>query len=104
MRNVSLAHLVVTCKDYAPMYNWYLRKSDGYYYFACNEPKSPSFDKKRFEMLESNDDFVLMPECHNMEDEEAACVIREWCIKNDIRFLEDMELIEDAYGMYYLDY
>ena len=46
MKNVRLSSLVVSCKDYKPAYNWYLRRSDGYYYGTANHVDDMTYDEE----------------------------------------------------------
>lgn len=101
-KKAKLSLLVVNCKQYIPSYNWYYRKSDGYVYGTANSPDDICYDEARLKEFESSDDFVLMPECHGMTDEEAAEVIEGWCEKNNIRYIDDMDNIEETYRGVYL--
>ena len=38
-----------------------------------------------------------MPECPGMTDEEAAAVVKNWCIRNNIQFIDDLNIIEEIY-------
>ena len=42
-----------------------------------------------------------MPECPGMTDEEAAAVVKNWCIRNNIQFIDDMDRIEETYRAIY---
>lgn len=101
MKEVYLSILVVNCKDYKPSHNWYLRKSDSCFYGAAKESDKFWHDELKLKEYEASDDFVLMPECPNMTDEEAAEVVKKWCEENDIPYIDDMEIIEEAYKWYY---
>ena len=59
------------------------------------KPEDICYDITRLTIFESSDDFVLMPESPRMTDDEAAVVVKDWCLKNDIRFIDDMDDIED---------
>ena len=37
-----------------------------------------------------------------MTDEEATAVVKDWCIKNNIQFIDDMDRIEEAYRAIYM--
>ena len=102
MEKARLSFLVVDCKQYIPSYNWYFRKSDGYIYGTANSPEDICYDEIRLNIFESSDDFVLMPECPGMTDEEAAAVVKDWCIKNNIQFIDDMDRIEETYRAIYM--
>jgi len=102
MEGIKLSLLVVSCKQYIPSYNWYFRRSDGCIYGAANTPEGICYDESRLNILESSDDFVLMPECPRMTDGEAAAVVKDWCIKNNIRFIDDMDRIEETYRAIYM--
>ena len=99
---IKLSILVVNCKQYIPSYNWYFRKSDGCIYGTANSPDDICYDEIRLTIFETSDDFVLMPECPGMTDEEAAEVVKDWCVKNNIRYIDDMDNIEETYrGVYF---
>ena len=36
-----------------------------------------------------------------MTDEEAAAVVKDWCITNNIQFIDDMDRIEETYRAIY---
>jgi hypothetical protein len=36
------------------------------------------------------------------EDDEAAAVVKDWCIKNNIQFIDDMDRIEETYRAIYM--
>ena len=99
---IKLSILVISCKQYYPSYNWYFRKSDGLIYGTANSPEDICYDEIRLKIFESSDDFVLMPECPEMSDEEAAEVIKGWCEKNSIRYIDDMDKIEETYRAIYM--
>jgi hypothetical protein len=99
---IKLSILVISCKQYYPSYNWYFRKSDGLIYGTANSPEDICYDEIRIKIFESSDDFVLMPECPEMSDEEAAEVIKGWCEKNSIRYIDDMDKIEETYRAIYM--
>ena len=101
MNKASLCMLVVCCKDYKPSHNWYYQKSGGYFYGAAKSPDSILYDEAILKEYDSSEDFVLMPECPAMSDEEAAAEIKIWCDKNGIPYIDDMENIEKAYAGYY---
>lgn len=101
MESISLSALVVSCKNYVPAYNWYLRKSNKGVYGAAKAPDCPGYDESRLDEYEQSDDYVLMPECPRMTDEEAAEVIKDWCVKNHIPYEDDMDRIEEEYRAYY---
>ncbi len=101
MEPVNISILVVSCKHYVPSYNWYFCKSRGY---ICGTPNSPDdfcYDEIRLNEFNSSEDYVLMPECPGMTDEEAAEIVQDWCKKNSIPFHDDMDNIEAAYRCYY---
>ena len=99
---IKLSILVIDSKQYIPSYNWYFRKSDGCIYGTANSPDDICYDEVRLTIFESSDDFVLMPECPGMTDEEAAEVVKDWCAKNNIRFIDDMDNIEETYRAMYM--
>jgi hypothetical protein len=99
---INLSSLVISCKQYFPSYNWYFRKSDGCIYGTANSQEDICYDETRLSIFESSDDFVLMPECPGMSNEEAAAVIKDWCEKNSIRYIDDMDRIEEAYRAIYM--
>ena len=101
MEPISLSILVVNCKDYKPYYNWYLCKSGMHFSAAVKSPDSRDFDEARLHEYDSSDDYVLRPECPRMSDEEAAEVVRDWCLQNDIPYIDDLDEIEAAYHWYY---
>ena len=43
-----------------------------------------------------------MPECPRMTDEEAAAVVKDWCLKNDIKYIDDMDDIEETRRAIYM--
>ena len=43
-----------------------------------------------------------MPECPRMTDEGAAAVVKDWCNKNNIQFIDDMDKIEETYRAIYM--
>jgi hypothetical protein len=102
MLGIKLSILVVNCKQYIPSYNWYFRKSDECIYGTANSPDDICYDENRLNIFESSNDFVLMPECPGMTDEEAAEVIKDWCIRNNIQFIDDMDKIEETYRAIYM--
>lgn len=53
-------------------------------------------------IFETSDDFVLMPECPGMTDDEAAVVIKDWCLNNDIKFIDDMDHKEEIRRAIYM--
>jgi len=83
-------------------YNWYYRKSDGYIYGTANSPDDICYDENRLNEYESSDDYVMMPDCHRMTDEEAAEVVKAWFSDNDIRYVDDIDNIEETYRGVYL--
>ena len=101
MESVNLSILVVSCKDYKPSHNWYLRRSDGCFYGTAKSSDDCSFDETRLEEFNSSEDYVLMPECPKMTDEDVAKVIKGWCHKNSIPYNDDMDRIGEAYRSYY---
>lgn len=102
MEKARLSVLVVDCKQYIPSYNWYFRKSDGCIYGTANSPEDICYDEMRLTIFESSDDFVLMPECPEMTNDEAAAVVKDWCINNNIQFIDDMDKIEETYRAIYM--
>ena len=102
MPGIKLSILVVNCKEYIPSYNWYFRKSDRCIYGTANSSEDICYDETRLTIFESSDDFVMMPDCPGMTDEEAAEVIKDWCIKNNIQFIDDMDKIEETYRAIYM--
>ena len=101
MKPIGLSILVVNCKDYKPMNNWYLCKSGRYLTGAAKSPDSLDYDVARLKEYDESDDYVLMPECPGMTDEEAAAVVRKWCEQNSIPYMDDIDDIEAAYRWYY---
>ncbi len=101
MKNVRLSSLVVSCKDYKPAYNWYLRRSDGYYYGTANHVDDMTYDEETLREYEESDDYVLLPECPGMTDDDAAEVLKQWCALNNITYVDDMDDIENTYKGYY---
>ena len=101
MERVNLSILVVNCKNYVPSYNWYLCKSGGYFCGTANSPDDASYKKERHNEYDTSDDYVLMPDCPGMSDEEAAEVVMKWCEQNQIPYNDDMDNIEAAYEWYY---
>ena len=101
MEPINLSILVVNCKDYKPSHDWYLCKSGGYFCGVARTPEWPDYDEELREEYNASDDYVLMPECPRMSDEEAADVVKEWCVQNDIIYNDDMDNIETAYRWYY---
>ena len=91
MKPIGLSILVVNCKDYKPMNNWYLCKSGRYLTGAAKSPDSLDYDVARLKEYDESDDYVLMPECPGMADEEAAAVVRKWCEQNDIPYMDDID-------------
>lgn len=102
MEGIRLSILVVSCKQYIPSYNWYFRKSDECIYGTANSPDDICYDEIRLNIFESSDEFVLMPECPRMTDEEAAAVVKDWCLKNDIKYIDDMDDIEETRRAIYM--
>ena len=102
MEKAKLSVLVIDCKQYIPVYNWYFRKSDGCIYGTANSPEDICYDETRLTIFESSDDFVLMPECPGMTDDEAAAVVKDWCLKNDIKYIDDMDDIEETRRAIYM--
>ena len=101
MEKVSLSMLVVNCKDYQPSSNWYFQKSERQICGTWNNPNSKGYNKNKLNKYESSDDYVLMPECPRMSDEEASKVVKSWCEENDIPYIDDIENIDIAYKWYY---
>ena len=101
MEPISLSILVVNCKNYVPEYNWYLCKSGRHFSGAVKTPDFLGYDETRIQEFDSSDDYVLMPECPKMTDEEAAEVVKSWCEKNEIPYIDDLDEIETAYRWYY---
>ena len=84
MEPVNLSILVVNCKQYIPSYNWYFCKSRRYFCGTANSPDDICFNEARLKEFNDSDDYVLMPECPGMTDDEAAVVLKWWCRQNDI--------------------
>ena len=101
MEPISLSILVVNCKDYKPFYNWYLCRSGCHFSGTANTPDDPTYSEARLNKFNASGDYVLLPECPRMSDEEAALVVRNWCEQNDIPFIDDLDDIETAYHWYY---
>ena len=101
MEPISLSILVVICKDYKPSHDWYFRKSKGGIFGAAKAPKWPDYDEERHKEFNYSHDYVLMPECPGMSDEEAVEVVRIWCVNNNIPYIDDFDCIETAYHWYY---
>ena len=101
MEPISLSILVVNCKDYKPQNNWYLCKSGMHFSAAAKSPDSWDYNEARLQKYETSDDYVLMPECPRMTDEEAGKVVMDWCERNDIPYIDDLDDIETAYHWYY---
>ena len=93
MEPVNLSILVVNCKQYIPSYNWYFCKSGRYFCGTANSPDDICFNEARLKEFNDSDDYVLMPECPGMTDEEAAVVLKWWCRQNDIPYNDDMDNI-----------
>ena len=102
MAETKLSFLVVDCKQYIPSYNWYFRKSDGFIYGTPNSPDGICYDEEIINEYEGSDDFVLMPECPRMTDDDAAEVVKAWCDKNNIQYVDDMDNIEETYRAIYM--
>ena len=100
MEKVNLSILVVNCKHYIPSYNWYLCKSGSYFCGTANSPDDVCYNEERLNKYNTSDDYVLMPECPRMTDEEAAEVVKKWCKQNQIPYNDDMDNIEAAYKWY----
>lgn len=101
MEKVSLSMLVVNCKDYQPSSNWYFQKSERCICGTWKNSNSKAYNERKLEKYESSDDYVLMPECSEMSDEEASEVVKLWCEKNGIPYIDDLEDIDIAYKWYY---
>jgi hypothetical protein len=101
MEPVNLSILVVNCKQYIPTYNWYFCKSGRYFCGTANSPDDICFNEARLKEYNDSDDYVLMPECPGMTDEEAAVVLKWWCRQNNIPYNDDMNNIDAAYRWYY---
>lgn len=101
MEPISLSILVVNCKDYKPSHDWYLCKSGMHFSAAAKSSDWPDYDEVRHKEFNDSDDYVLMPECPGMTDEEAGEVIRNWCEQNSIPYIDDLDDIETAYQWYY---
>lgn len=101
MKPVNLSILVVNCKDYYPSHDYYLCKSGRHFSGVARTPEWPDYNEELQKEYNDSDDYVLMPECPGMTDEEAADVVKKWCVQNDIPFNDDMDNIEAAYRWYY---
>jgi hypothetical protein len=101
MEPISLSILVISCKDYKPSHNWYLCKSGRCISGVAKSPDTLDYDETRLHEYDESDDYVLMPECPGMTNEETAVVVRNWCEKNNIPYEEDIDNIEAAYRWYY---
>ena len=101
MEPISLSILVVNCKNYEPSHNWYLCKSGRHFSAAAKSPDSWDYDEEHLNEYDASDDYILMPECPRMTDEEAAEVVRSWCQQNNIPYNDDLDEIEAAYRWYY---
>ena len=101
MEPISLSILVVNCKNYVPSHNWYLCKSGRHFSAAAKSPDSWDYDEEHLNEYDASDDYILMPECPRMTDEEAAEVVRSWCQQNNIPYNDDLDEIEAAYRWYY---
>ena len=99
--NSSLSILVVNCKNYVPSHDWYLCKSGMHFSAAAKTPDWPDYDEARHNEFNDSDDYVLMPECPGMTDEEAGGVVKAWCERHDIPYVDDLDNIEAAYRWYY---
>ena len=101
MEQVNLSILVVNCKDYQPSHNWYFCKSGRCFCGAVRSPGTIGYDVIKLDALNTSPDFVLMPECPGMTDEEAAEVVKKWCDDNNIPYNDDLDRIEEVYRWYY---
>lgn len=101
MEPVNVSIVVVNCKEYIPSYNWYFCKSERYITGTANSPDDICYHEERLKKYENSDDFVLMPDCHGMTDEEAAVIVKWWFRQNNIPYNDDMDNIEAAYRWYY---
>jgi hypothetical protein len=94
MEPVNLSILVVNCKQYIPSYNWYFCKSGRYFCGTANSPDDICFNEARLKEFNDSDDYVLMPECPGMTDDEAAVVLKWWCRQNNNPYNDDMNNID----------
>lgn len=101
MKPIDLSILVVNCKDYMPMYNWYLCKSKDCFCGTAISPEDCTYDEERLNEYNTSEDYVLMPECPGMTDEEAAEVVKDWCVQNNLPYNDDMDNIEATYRWYH---
>lgn len=101
MKSVGLSILVISCKDYKPTHDWYYRKSESYIVGTARTPDIPGYDEERRNEFNASDDYVLMPECPRMTDDEAINVVKAWCGQNDIRYVDDLENIKAIRRWYY---
>ena len=101
MDPIGLGILVVSCKDHKPSHDWYLCRSDGYFYGTARTPDIPGYNEDRHNEFNASEEYVLMPECPRMTDEEAAEVVKAWCEENNIPYIDDLDNIEAAYRGYY---
>ena len=101
MEPINVSILVVNCKDYKPTHDYYLCKSGRHFCSVARTPEWPDYNEERRKEYSDSEDYVLMPECPGMTDEEAANVVKEWCLQNNIPYNDDMENIEAAYRWYY---
>ena len=101
MKSVNLSILVVNCKHYIPSYNWYFNKGGRHICGTANSADDICFDEARLKEFNDSSDYVLLPECPGMTDDEAAEVVKAWCECNEIPYRDDMDNIEETYRWYY---
>lgn len=101
MKPISLSLFVVSCKDYKPEYDWYFCKSRGHIRSLEKISADLSCDEARLGEFSNSDDYVLMPECPDMTNDEAIEVVRDWCDRSGILYIDDTDSIEEVFRWYY---
>lgn len=61
--------------------DYYLCKSGRHFSAVARTPEWPDYNEERRKEYNDSDDYTLMPECPGMTDEEAADVVKEWCVQ-----------------------
>ena len=97
----SLSWLVVSTRHYIKEYDWDINSNKGYCTGCLKEEgKEGLYKNKGGTVFET---FILMPELQDYSIEDAAEILRNWCIENNIPFKEDLDnykIVERSYWGY----
>lgn len=95
---ISLSWLVVSTRDYKKDYDWFWDKKHHHCYGILKSERTDNIVAdlaKRYCNWNRPESYyeesVLMPELQDLDIEDAAAYIREWCDRNHILYKEDLD-------------